>query len=65
MDMNEYCLHSMMRERIADIHAEVRAAALRAAVRGPRQPVRVVVGQFLVRLGNRLLAGVAPARATA
>ena len=55
MDMNEYCLHSMMKERIAEIRADVRAAALRAEARGRRRPVRVVLGQLLVRLGNRLI----------
>jgi hypothetical protein len=65
MDLNEYCLQAMTRERIDTMRADVQALALRAAARGPRRPVRIVLGQLLVRLGNRLLAGFTPARATA
>ena len=62
MDLNEYCLHAMTKERIATIRAEVRAAELRAAA---RRPLRVVVGRLLVRLGTRMLQGFTPARAAA
>ena len=65
MDMNEYCLQAMMKERIEEMRAEVWALTLRSAARAPRRPARVVVGHLLVRLGNRLLEGFTPARATA
>lgn len=64
MDMNEYCLHAMVKERIGQLRADVRAADLRAAGRAPR-PLRVALGHLLVRLGNRLLADLSPARAAA
>ncbi|HTO10650.1 MAG TPA: hypothetical protein VMQ51_03690 [Candidatus Binatia bacterium] len=65
MDMNEYCLHAMMKERIEEMRVAAWVAALRSASRGPRRPVRVVVGHWLVRLGTRLLDGFTPARAAA
>ncbi len=64
MDMNEYLLSALMHQRIEEMHAAAWAAALRAAGR-PRRPLRVVVGRLLVKLGNRLLADFAPARAAA
>ena len=64
MDVNDYLLTTLMRQRIEDMHAAARVAALRAAAR-PRQPLRVVIGRLLVRMGNRLLADFAPARAAA
>ncbi|HET7343444.1 MAG TPA: hypothetical protein VFL90_18400 [Methylomirabilota bacterium] len=60
MDMNEYCLEMMSRERIEDLRAQAQAAALQ-----PRRPWRMRVGRLLVSLGTRLLAPTAPARATA
>jgi hypothetical protein len=65
MGLNEYCLQAMVNERIEAMRADMRAAALRAALRGPRKPLRVVLGHLLVRVGTRLSAGVTPARATA
>jgi hypothetical protein len=65
MDMNEYCLQRMTLERIAEMRAQVEAANLRAVARTPRRPLRIVVGQLLVRAGNRLLEGFTPARAAA
>lgn len=65
MDMNEYCIQSMLKERIAEIRAEVWAANLRAAARPPQRPLRVVVGSLLVKAGTRLLEGFTPVRATA
>ena len=65
MDMNEYCLQKMVNEHIERIRADMQAAALRRAQRTPRRPVRMVIGQLLVRIGNRLLTGLSPARAAA
>lgn len=64
MDMNEYCQETMVRERLQELRAQARAMALREAAH-PRTPLRVIVGHALVRLGNRLLSSVTPARATA
>jgi|RhiMetdeSRZDD1v2_1073273.scaffolds.fasta_scaffold2795714_2 hypothetical protein len=64
MDMNEYCLQMMTRQRLQEMRAEGEAIALCAAA-CPRTPLRVAVGQALVRLGNRLLKGVTPVHATA
>ena len=64
MDVNDYLLGALTRERIDEMHAAARLAVLLAAGGRPR-PLRVVVGRLLVRLGNRLLADFAPARAAA
>lgn len=64
MDMNEYCVQMLARQRLQDLRAEANAMALREAAH-PRTPLRVAVGHALVRLGNRLLSGVTPVRATA
>jgi len=63
MDMNDYIVTALTHERLEDMRAQARAAALRAEGRASR-PLRVVVGQLLVRLGQRV-AGFTPARATA
>jgi hypothetical protein len=65
MDVNDYVLGALTNERLDELRAQARAAALLAEGRRPRPPLRVAVGGLLVRLGNRLLAGGAPARATA
>ena len=62
---NDYILAALTHERLNDMRAEARAMALRAEARPPRRPVRVAVGRLLVRVGNRLLAGVTPVRAAA
>ena len=64
MDVNDYLLAALTRERIDEMQAAARLAALRAAGGRPR-PLRLVVGRLLVRVGNRLLADFAPARAAA
>jgi len=63
MDMNEYCLQEMAAERLREMRAAAEIAALRADV--ARAPLRMIVGHALVRLGNRLLAGLATVRAPA
>ena len=64
MDVNDYLLAALTRERIDEMHTAARLAALRAAGGHPR-PLRLVVGRLLVRVGNRLLADFAPAQAAA
>jgi hypothetical protein len=65
MGMNEYCLQAMVNERLEQLRADMQAAALRRACRVARRPVRMVIGQLLVKMGTRLLAGLSPARAAA
>jgi hypothetical protein len=64
MDMNEYCLNMLARQRLADLREQAAHIALRAEARRG-QPLRVIVGHALVRLGNRLASGVTPMRAAA
>jgi len=64
MDMNEYCVQMMARQRLDDLRAAANARALRAAARRST-PVRLWLGLVLVRLGNRLLDGFTPVRAAA
>jgi hypothetical protein len=64
MDMNEYCLQMMTRQRLTELRAEANAIAARELAR-PRTPLRVTLGQGLVRLGTRLLHGVTPLRTAA
>src|SRR5262249_59621319 len=63
MGMNEYCLQAMVNERVEQLRADMQVAALRRARRAARRPVRMVIGQLLVRIGSRLLGGLAPAPA--
>ena len=65
MGVNEYCLQAMVKERVEQLRADMQAAALRRARRASQRPVRMVIGQLLVRIGTRLLAGLSPARAAA
>jgi hypothetical protein len=62
MDMNEFLVSALMQERQAEMQQAAQVAALRART---RQPLRVVIGRALVRIGNRLLTGFSPARAAA
>jgi hypothetical protein len=60
MEMNEYCLHAMVRDRMEEMRAAAHAASMR-----PRSALRVMVGHALVRLGNRLAHGLTEVRAAA
>jgi len=64
MDMNEYCLNMLARQRLDDLRAQAARIALGAQARRG-QPLRVVVGHALVRLGHRLAGGFTPMRAAA
>lgn len=63
MDVNDYLVAALAHERLGELRAQARLAALRTERRGAR-PLRVVVGHLLVRLGHRV-AGLTAARATA
>jgi hypothetical protein len=54
MDMNEYALEILARDRLAELRAaSERTNLARAGGRGPR-PLRAVLGHALIRLGHRL-----------
>jgi hypothetical protein len=54
MDMNEYALEVLARERLAELRANSeRVNRSRAPARASR-PLRVALGQTLIRLGRRL-----------
>ena len=59
MDMNEYCLQMLTRERLRELRAAAHAEAIRGLAH-PRTPLRIVLGQALVRLGTRLAGGFTP-----
>ena len=52
MDMNEYELKAMAGERLAELRAEARVRACAPT----RQPLHVVLGLALIRLGTCLTA---------
>jgi len=54
MDMNEYALEVLARERLAELRANAeRVSGARLGRRAPR-PLRVAVGHALIRVGRRL-----------
>jgi len=63
MDMNDYLIDTLVRQRLDDIRADARRAVLAAALAPPRQPLRVTLGVALMRLGRWVLGdehGVVP-----
>ena len=64
MDLNYYLLGALAHERLEAMRAEARAMSLRAAAR-PARPLRVMFGELLVKVGNRLVSRGAPVRAAA
>lgn len=60
MDMNEYLVTLMLRERMAELHAEAARYAMLRAARPARRPARVRLGLVLIRFGQ-WFAGEAPA----
>lgn len=64
MDVNDYLLGALANERLEAMRAEARAMSLRAAAHPPR-PLRVLLGELLVKVGNRLVSRGAPVRAAA
>ena len=57
MDMNEYTLYILARDRLAELReAGERSSHIRVVRPSPR-PLRVLLGQALVRVGRRLQCG--------
>jgi hypothetical protein len=64
MDVNYYLLGALAHERLEAMRAEARAMSLRAAA-PPARPLRVLLGELLVKAGHRLASRGAPVRAAA
>jgi hypothetical protein len=54
MDMNEYVLEVLARDRLAELRATSNRVCRARATMAPSRPVRVAVGEALIRLGRRL-----------
>jgi hypothetical protein len=54
MDMNEYALHVLAHDRLAELRANGERLALASAQTAASRPLRVVFGHALIRLGRRL-----------
>jgi hypothetical protein len=54
MDMNEYALEVLARDRLAELRATGGRAIWARAGRRRRRPLRVALGHALIRLGRRL-----------
>jgi len=59
MDMDEYLVTLMMRERLAEARADAARDAMLRAARPTRRPARVQLGLALIRFGEWVL-GEAP-----
>jgi predicted Zn-dependent protease len=54
MDMNEYALEILAQNRLAELRAAAELASRVRAARPVSRPLRVVLGQALIRMGHRL-----------
>jgi hypothetical protein len=54
MDMNEYALEILARDRLAELRAGAELANRIRAARPVSRPLRVVLGEALIRMGYRL-----------
>ena len=54
MDMNEYAIEILARERLAELRANAERASEARLGRRASRPLRVAVGQALIRVGRRL-----------
>jgi hypothetical protein len=54
MDMNQYTLEVMVRERLAEMHAEAEGGR-RGEMTTVPHPLRNAIGRALIRAGTRLL----------
>lgn len=55
MDYNEYYIAWLIKQRVSELQAAARRAALLRDVPLPRHPLRVALGTALIRLGAWLL----------
>jgi hypothetical protein len=54
MDMNEYALEVLARDRLAELRAASDRVCWARATMAPSRPVRVALGEALIRLGRRV-----------
>jgi hypothetical protein len=64
MDVNTYAGMILAEARLAELREAAQRQHVAQAARTPR-PIRVTLGHALIRLGQRLLGGLTPARASA
>ena len=57
MDMNEYALEVLARERLAELRANCERLNLTRAPGRASRPLRVALGHALIRWGRRLQGG--------
>jgi hypothetical protein len=57
MDMNEYALEVLARDRLAELRADRERARLSRAPGRASRPLRAALGHALIRLGRRLEGG--------
>jgi hypothetical protein len=57
MDMNEYTLQMLARDRLAEMRAAGERSSRIAGVRPRARPLRVALGHALIRMGHRLQGG--------
>jgi len=60
MEVNDYTLEILVREKLADLRAMTARRALVAGARSPRAPFRVRLGAALIALGERMGGTPAP-----
>ena len=61
MDLNMYLAEYWLKERMGEVRAAAMRDQLVQSLRTRRRPLRVTVGQALVRLGQRVQGGAAHA----
>lgn len=54
MDMNLFTLENVARQRLDELRAQGQRSSVVSATRRPFRPLRVRLGQALIRLGHRL-----------
>ena len=64
MDLNVYTATLVVQSRLADLRADADRYHQARAAAPPRQPLRRALGHALIRMGQRLLGGFNPARAS-
>jgi hypothetical protein len=55
MDMNDYLIDTLVRQRLDDLRADARRAVLAAALGAPRQRLWIRLGASVMRLSGRVL----------
>jgi len=64
MDGNVYTVELLAQSYLAELRASAERHHLARAAAQPRAPLRLALGRALVRMGQRLLDGFTPVRAS-